>query len=155
MGGRAFPGARRYTAIVIIRYSIHDTITVEEFQRVLRASGLGERRPVDDAERLAAMLAHADLLVTARVSGRLVGIARSVTDFAYCCYLSDLAVDAKFQHQGIGRRLVDLTQEALHPDAKLVLLGAPDAEGFYPRTGFERHGAAFARGAMQRAGAAE
>ena len=41
------------------------------------------------------MLEHADIIVTARVTGQLVGVSRAVTDFAFCTYLSDLAVDAE------------------------------------------------------------
>ena len=35
-----------------------------------------------------AMLRHANLLCTAWDGAKLVGVARSVTDFEYCCYLS-------------------------------------------------------------------
>jgi ribosomal protein S18 acetylase RimI-like enzyme len=49
------------------------------------------------------MLANSNLLVTAWAGQQLVGIARSITDFHYCCYLSDLAVDVAYQQQGIGK----------------------------------------------------
>lgn len=105
---------------------------------MLNRSTLGVRRPVDDPDRIAAMLAHADLIVTARVDGKLVGVARSVTDFVYCTYLSDLAVDQAFQHQGIGKELIRRTKlEA--PNAKLILLSAPNAVDYYPKIGLSRH----------------
>ncbi len=98
---------------------------------------------MDDATCITAMLLHANLLVTAWYDERLVGVARSITDFAYCCYLSDLAVDEKFQKQGIGKELIRLTQAQLGPRAKVILLAGPKAEGYYPNIGFEAHGSAW------------
>lgn len=89
------------------------------------------------------MLEHADLLCTAWDGSILVGVARSVTDFEYCCYLSDLAVDENYQKKGIGRELIRLTQSRLGPKATLILLAAPKAEGYYPKVGFERHKSAW------------
>src|SRR6185437_1227200 len=92
-------------ALMAITYSIEPDLSAEEFRAVLIASTLGERRPVDDLPRLDRMLRQADVVATARDGRRLVGISRAVTDFSYCCYLSDLAVDAAYQRQGIGKRL--------------------------------------------------
>ena len=122
-----------------IIYRADDAVTAEEFIAVLAASTLAERRPVDDFECIEGMVAGADLIVTARVDGKLVGVARSVTDFHYCCYLSDLAVDRAYQRQGIGKRLIDLTMGELGPRCALVLLAAPAAVDYYPRIGFARH----------------
>lgn len=121
------------------------TLTVEEFRAVLVESTLGERRPVDRPETLAKMLAHANLIVTARAAGRLVGVARSLTDFAYCCYLSDLAVARSLQRQGLGRRLIEATLAELEPGAKLILLAAPAAVDYYAKVGFDRHPSAWIR----------
>ncbi|HEY5790091.1 MAG TPA: GNAT family N-acetyltransferase [Gammaproteobacteria bacterium] len=106
---------------------------------MLRRSGLAARRPVEEPRRVAAMLEHADLLLTAWVERELVGVARSLTDWQYCCYLSDLAVDRAWQRRGIGRQLVALTRAALHPDCLLLLLSAPDAVTYYPHLGFTHH----------------
>ncbi len=84
------------------------------------------------------MVRHANLIVTARANGLLVGVARSLTDFAYCTYLSDLAVRKTFQKQGIGRELIRQTK-LLSPQAKLILLSAPAAVEYYPRIGMTRH----------------
>ena len=126
-----------------IRYEAEDTITEEEFIDVLRRSTLAERRPVEDAGCIRAMLRHADLLCTAWHGTRLVGVARSVTDFEYCCYLSDLAVDEAYQKQGIGRKLIALTKSRLSPRANLILLAAPKAQQYYPRIGFDAHPSAW------------
>ena len=87
----------------------------------------------------AGMAANGNLCVTCWDGETLVGVARSVTDFHYCCYLSDLAVDASCQRQGIGKELIRLTQERLGPRCKLILLSAPDASSYYPHLGFCRH----------------
>lgn len=122
-----------------IEYAIEPNLSVEEFIGVLATSTLAERRPVDDRACIAGMLEHADLIVSARVEGALIGVARSVTDFHYCCYLSDLAVDERYQKRGIGKRLIDETQSRLGPKCKLILLSAPAAIEYYPRIGFEKH----------------
>ena len=115
-------------------YQIENDLSVEEFKSVLINSTLGERRPIDDDEKLSKMLAHANLTVTARQDGKLVGVARSLTDFAFCTYLSDLAVDESCQKQGIGTELIRHTKLAA-PAAKLILLAAPKAQSYYPKIG--------------------
>lgn len=129
----------------MIRFAIDNNLKVEEFHSLLMRSGLAGRRPVENQSRLRSMLENADLIVTARWEDTLVGVARSVTDFVYCCYLSDLAVDRKFQSQGIGERLMHETQKHLHPEATLILLSAPAATLYYPKKGFKLHPAAFTR----------
>lgn len=101
-----------------------------------RASTLGERRPIDDRERFARMLAQANLTITAWDGELLVGISRCVSDFAWTTYLADLAVRASHQRQGIGTELIRRTQRAA-PQAKLLLLAAPAAEQYYPHVGFQ------------------
>ena|SRR5579864_7402293 len=126
-----------------IRYEISRSITADEFIGVLRRSTLAERRPVEDRACIEAMLRHANLLCTAWDGGTLVGVARSVTDFEFCCYLSDLAVDEKYQRQGIGRELIRQTKAKLGRNAKLILLAAPNAVGYYPKIGFKAHPSAW------------
>ncbi len=126
-----------------IQYETRRTISDVEFADVLRRSTLAERRPVDDPKCINAMLEHANLLCTAWDGSTLVGVARSVTDFEYCCYLSDLAVDEKYQKKGIGRELIRLTQSQLGSRAKLILLAAPKAETYYPKVGFDQHRSAW------------
>jgi ribosomal protein S18 acetylase RimI-like enzyme len=123
----------------MLRYSTDDAVTVAQFRDVLARSTLGARRPLADEACLQGMLAHANLLVSCWHDDLLVGIARSVTDFHYCCYLSDLAVDQAYQRQGIGRQLIHLTQSKTGPQCKVILLSAPAAVDYYPRIGFEHH----------------
>jgi len=118
-------------------------ITVEEFIDVLKRSTLAERRPVGDRERIAGMLAHANLTCTAWHGGVLIGVSRSVTDYSYCCYLSDLAVDVAHQRMGIGKELVRMTRSRLHPKCKVILLAASNAERYYSKIGFAQHHSAW------------
>jgi predicted N-acetyltransferase YhbS len=122
--------------IVTIEFQVNRRISTEQFVGVLRRSTLGERRPIDDDVCIAGMLANADLTVSAWDGQELVGVARSVTDFHYACYLSDLAVDTRFQGAGIGRELVRLTRRELGPRCMLRLISAPGAMDYYPKIGF-------------------
>ena len=110
----------------------------EDFIDLLHRSGLAARRPVDDPERIRRMVEASDLTLTARDGLKLVGAARALTDFAYCCYLSDLAVDRDYRGRGIDRELIHRTREAAGGDAvSLILLSAPDALEFDPGAGME------------------
>jgi GNAT superfamily N-acetyltransferase len=126
-----------------IRYEHDQGIDEAAFVDLLKRSTLAERRPIDDPMCVKAMLHHADLLCTAWDQGRLIGVARSLTDFEYCCYVSDLAVDQDYQRKGIGRALLRLTRSRLGSGALLILLAAPAAESYYPRIGFEAHRSAW------------
>jgi predicted N-acetyltransferase YhbS len=122
-----------------VAYQLEPSLGAEEFLDLLRRSTLAERRPVDEPETIRAMLRNADILATARVDGRLVGVSRAISDFAYCTYLSDLAVDEAYQRRGIGRELIRRTHEAAGLGTTLVLLAAPKARSYYPRVGMTSH----------------
>ena len=117
-------------------------LDVDEVLQVYRDSTLGERRPIEDRERFTAMVRNANLIVVCRVDGRLVGIARSISDFSYVTYLSDIAVSRDYQRSGIGRALIDATRQEA-PQAKIVLLSAPAAREYYPHIGFTQHNSAW------------
>ena len=102
-------------------------------------SSLGERRPIDNLQTFESMLKHANLTITAWDGDQLIGISRSLTDFSYVAYLADLAVDQKYQRQGIGKKLVDETKIRLGPDCMIVLLAAPKANDYYQHIGFEHN----------------
>jgi ribosomal protein S18 acetylase RimI-like enzyme len=119
-----------------IDYRINAEITAGQFIDVLNRSTLGERRPVDDRECIEGMVRNANLTVTAWDGAKLVGVARSVTDFHYACYMSDLAVDVEYQRAGIGRALVEHTRRQLGPRCTLRLIAAPAAADYYGKIGF-------------------
>ena len=120
-----------------------DDLSVTEFQAVLRSSGLAARRPIDDGERLARMLKHSNLIIIARHEDQIIGVARSVTDFSYCCYMSDLAVDVRYQGRGIGKLLIERTRELAGPESMCLLLSSPDAMPFYKAIGMSQPENAF------------
>lgn len=123
----------------IVAYRLEPDLAPEEFINVLVRSTLAERRPVSDHETIGAMLKNADIIVTARLDGLLVGVSRAITDFAFCTYLSDLAVDERVQRQGIGRELIHHTHEAAGLHTSLILLAAPKAQTYYPHIGMTKH----------------
>jgi predicted N-acetyltransferase YhbS len=126
-----------------ITYKVNSPLDLDAVIELYRASTLGERRPVDDRACMQQMLDEANLTVTAWDSDLLVGISRSLTDWCYCCYLSDLAVRASHQLQGIGKELIRRTQAELGPNATVILLSAPAAVDYYPRIGMEKHPSAW------------
>ena len=124
-----------------IRYAREPALPPAEFIDLLHRSILAARRPVDDPATIAAMLANASIVLTARTddAGLLIGVSRAISDFAYCTYLSDLAVDQAYQRQGTGRELIRRTHEAAGLDTTLILLAAPDARTYYPHIGMQPH----------------
>ena len=119
-----------------IEYKINEPITTDQFIDLLANSTLGERRPVDDRQCMEGMISNSNLTVSAWHNGSLVGMARSVTDFHYACYLSDLAVSKEHQKSGIGKQLQVITQEQLGSKCKLILIAAPSANSYYEHIGF-------------------
>jgi ribosomal protein S18 acetylase RimI-like enzyme len=119
-----------------VEYKTNQPITADQFVDLLRASTLAERRPVGDLDCIQGMVSNSNLTITAWDGDRLVGIARSMTDFHYACYLSDLAVHSDYQGSGIGRMLQHLTQQELGPRCKLILISAPSANSYYEHIGF-------------------
>jgi ribosomal protein S18 acetylase RimI-like enzyme len=129
--------------VAVIDYRFGNDLDLDEMIALYNASTLGERRPVDDRSIMADMLRHANLVVTAWDGALMVGIARTLTDFTYVGYLSDLAVHRDYQKQGIGAELVAKTREKMGPRSKLVLVAAPKAVDYYPKIGFKRHESAW------------
>jgi predicted N-acetyltransferase YhbS len=125
----------------MIEYRTGENPDAEEICELYRSAGLP--RPVDDPERIAAMYAASQIVITARSEGRLVGAARSISDGVWCAYLADLAVDPGFQRSGIGRRLVEMTREAAGELTMVLLLSVPDAIEYYPKLGMQRRDDAF------------
>ncbi len=126
----------------MIEYRLGNQLDLDQVIDLYRASTLGERRPVDDRQRMEVMLANANLVVTAWDGPLLVGISRALTDFAYATYLSDLAVRVSHQGRGIGKELMRITQREGRP-ARVILLAAPKAVTYYPHTGFTQHPSAW------------
>ena len=143
---------RRYSNLVqllkelnVKRGRIGRDLPIDEFIDVLVRSTLAERRPIDDRATIKNMLVNADVIITARYNGLLVGVSRAITDRAFCTYLSDLAVDQNFQRQGIGKQLIDRTHVAAGLATTLILLSAPKAVTYYPHIGMTQHNSCWMR----------
>jgi predicted N-acetyltransferase YhbS len=124
-----------------IIYKLNEPVKAEEVIQVFKNSGI--TRPVDQKERIQKMIDQANVIITAWDEGKLVGIARALTDFSYCCYLSDLAVDQQYQKSGIGKQLVERLRDLIGEEVALILLSAPGAMEYYPKVGFDKAENAF------------
>lgn len=129
------------SCIVMIEYRHNIPLDPAEVARVFEASGI--TRPTNDIPRIARMFAASNLVISAWSEGRLVGVCRALTDYSYCCYLSDLAVDRAFQRHGIGKQLIKRVQTTIGAEVSLVLLSAPGAMSYYPSAGFTKAENAF------------
>lgn len=123
----------------MIRYQLGNNLNIDTVIELYQASTLGERRPIDDYERMSRMIRNANLIVTAWDAELLVGISRSISDFSYVTYLSDLAVRKSYQKKGIGKELIRRTQLESGLETRLILCAAPAAEKYYPHIGFTHH----------------
>lgn len=124
-----------------IEYRHNYPLDPAKVARVFNASGI--TRPTGDLARIARMFAPPSLVISAWQNGRLVGVSRSLTDYSYCCYLSDLAVDKALQGQGVGKELIKRTQAVIGDEVSLILLSAPGAMSYYPAVGFQQADNAF------------
>jgi N-acetylglutamate synthase-like GNAT family acetyltransferase len=124
-----------------IIYRMDFTPDIDQIIEVYNSSGI--KRPTVDKERIAKMYANSNLIITAWDNDKLVGISRSLTDYCYCCYLSDLAVSKDYQTSGIGKKLIELTKNEIGEQTALLLLSAPTAMDFYPKVGFQKIDNAF------------
>ncbi|WP_310626011.1 GNAT family N-acetyltransferase [Limnohabitans sp.] len=124
-----------------IEFQHNTPLQVADIVRVFNASGI--TRPTHDAARIEKMFVHANLIVSAWHNGVLIALVRGLTDHSYCCYLSDLAVDKAYQHQGVGEALLKQVRQVLSPEVSLVLLSAPSAMAYYPKVGFSTSDNAF------------
>jgi len=119
-----------------IQFRINEKVAAEAVIEVFKSSGIN--RPIDDIKRIQTMIDNSNLVITAWNGKELIGVARSVTDYSYCCYLSDLAIKKDFQKFGIGKTLIELTQQSIGDQTMLLLLSTTSAMEYYPKVGFEK-----------------
>lgn len=117
-------------------FKVNAKISPEQLSELFKNSGIN--RPYKDLKRLKKMLDNSNLIISAWAAGKLIGISRALTDFCYCCYLSDLAVDKKYQRIGIGKELIEMTRKEIGEQSMLLLLSAPGAMNYYPKIKFEK-----------------
>ena len=118
-----------------IEYRHNYPLDPSDVARVFEISGI--RRPCSDIPRIARMFAASNLVLSAWFDHKLVGVSRALTDHAYCCYLSDLAIDKQYQHLGIGKELIRRTRVLIGDQVSLILFASPEAMSYYPKLGFE------------------
>jgi ribosomal protein S18 acetylase RimI-like enzyme len=101
-------------------YKINPLLKAEQVEMVFRNSEVDVT--TYDLERIQKTIDNAGIIVTAWYGDTLVGIARSITDSTYCCYLSELAVVKEYQKQGIGTELVRKLREYLGEGVAIILI---------------------------------
>ena len=120
----------------MVKYLKNADLTLDDIVRVFDSSTIN--RPTHDPSRIKTMFENANLIISAWDANKLVGLCRALTDFSYCCYLSDLAVDLEYQHQGIGKAMIEKVRKDIGEKTSLILLSAPDTMEYYPKIGFEK-----------------
>lgn len=119
-----------------IEYKVGIIPKTAEIIEVYNSSGI--KRPTENSERITKMYENSNLIISAWSNNELIGISRSITDFSYACYLSDLAIKSEYQKEGIGKKLIELTAKEIGKETALILLSAPLAMEYYPKIGFEK-----------------
>lgn len=125
-----------------VEFSFDKRPTADQIIELYDQSGLP--RPTQDKERIQKMYDSSNLIVTAWDNDILVGVSRSITDWAWSCYLADLAIHPDYQKGGIGKKLIDLTKEKVGDQVMILLLSVPTAMTYYPKVGFTKEDRAFA-----------
>ncbi len=124
-----------------IDFSLDRKPTADQIIELYNNSGLP--RPTQDKERIQKMFDNSNLIITVRDKDLLVGVSRSITDWVWACYLSDLAVIQEYKKEGIGKKLIDLTKEKVGDQSMVLLLSVPTAMDYYPKEGFEKQESSF------------
>lgn len=119
-----------------IQFRVNEKLNAQSVIEVFKSSGIV--RPIDDPKRIQTMLDNSNLIVSAWNGNELIALARSVTDYSYCCYLSDIAVKREHQKFGIGKTLIELTQDAIGEDTMLIFLSNMAGLEYNPKVGFEK-----------------
>lgn len=124
-----------------ITYKFDVVPTAQQVIELYNNAGLP--RPTDDPQRIKAMFENSNLIVTAWDGSKLVGVARTITDWVWGSYLADLAVSPAYNRSGIGRKLIALTKEKIGEQSMILLLSVPTAMKYYPKVGFVKEDRAF------------
>ena len=124
-----------------ITYNFDINPTADQVIELYENAGLP--RPISDKRRIQKIYDNSNLIVTAWHNEKLVGISRSITDYAWSCYLADLAIHTAYQKYGIGKKLVHLTKEKVGEETMVLLLSVPTAMEYYPKIGFIKEDRAF------------
>lgn len=126
-----------------IAYKINEATRIETIIELFYHSDYLPIEDMSDISRLMKMFKNANLVVSAWDNDKLVGISRSLCDFSYCCYLSDICVHKEYRKRNIGQRLVEKTKEKAGKECKLILHSNTHALQFYKKIGMQRISDAF------------
>ena len=117
--------------------SLEDNIERAEVIALYRGNGWSS---AGKPEKLIPALENSDTLVTARISGKLVGIGNAISDGSLVVYYPHLLVHPDHQGEGIGCAMMKLLQQKYASFHQQMLTADVHAVEFYRSMGFERAG---------------
>ena len=93
----------------------------------------------DDTSFLLPALKGSTLVAGAFSDGKIIGIARAISDSCSDAYIQDVVVSPDFRGQGIGRRLIETLVDNLKNRGIdwIALVGEPGTEDFYRKLGWK------------------
>ena len=126
-----------------ITYKIDVIPDIEQLIDLFNCSDYFPIKDKTDLGRIEKMFNNSNIVITAWESGKLIGLSRALSDFSYCCYLSDLCVRNEYKRNGIGKELVRLAKQIAGDECKLILQSSPNALSFYKKIGMKNIDSAF------------
>lgn len=120
-----------------VEVSMQDTIEQSEVVALYRAN---EWSSAEKPDQLLAALRNSHSLVTARLSGQLIGIGNAISDGHLVVYFPHMLVHPSHQGQGIGKRMMHAMQEKYAGFHQQMLTADGKAVDFYKSLGYSRAG---------------
>jgi len=120
-----------------IAFSINDTIKTDEVLNLYKANNWSA---ANKPEQLLMALNNSHSLVTARLSGELVGIGNAISDGHLVVYYPHMLVHPNYQRKGIGRNMMNTLKDKYADFHQHMLTADADAIAFYKSLGFEKAG---------------
>ena len=113
--------------------------SIEEGE-VIELYRLNNWSSAEKPDQLLPALRNSHTLVTARISGALVGIANAISDGHLVVYYPHMLVHPAYQRQGIGRKMVEAMHSIYGSFHQQMLTADGEAIEFYKAVGFVRAG---------------
>jgi len=119
------------------KISITDKIETDEVMKLYNANNWSA---ANKPEQLLNALRNSHSLVTARLSGKLIGLGNAISDNYLVVYYPHLLVHPEHQRKGIGKRIMNKLQEKYIGFHQQMLTADHDAVEFYKAMGFKNAG---------------
>jgi len=117
--------------------SLNDTVNKDEVVTLYKENGWSAANKPD---ALLNALRHSHSLVTARVSGKLIGIANAISDGYLVVYYPHILIHPKYQRQGIGKKIMKILNKKYKSFHQQMLTADKNSVQFYTTMGFVKAG---------------